>query len=81
MAATINKAPLVNIAAFDIGLLAVKMNRAAELLAVGSPLVKQVAEAVGFADPYHFSRAFKAVHGLSPRAFVLFSRRGAPPEE
>lgn len=57
-------------------LLRVKMNRAAELLAVGSPLVKQVAEAVGFEDPYHFSRAFKAVHGLSPKAFVLFSRRG-----
>lgn len=62
-------------------LLRMKMNRAAEMLAVGSPLVKQVAEAVGFEDPYHFSRAFKSVHGLSPRAFVLFSRRGAPPEE
>jgi len=22
---------------------------------------------VGFADPYHFSRCFKAVHGVAPR--------------
>jgi len=32
-------------------------------------MVKQVAEQVGFADPFHFSRAFKAMLGLSPKAF------------
>ena len=29
-------------------------------------LVKEAASRVGFADPYHFSRCFKAVHGAPP---------------
>jgi YesN/AraC family two-component response regulator len=29
----------------------------------------QVAERVGFSDPFHCSRAFKSVFGLSPDAF------------
>ncbi len=32
-------------------------------------LVKQVAAEVGCDDPFHFSRAFKHVLGLSPDAF------------
>jgi AraC-like DNA-binding protein len=32
-------------------------------------LIKQVAEQTGFSDPFHFSRAFKSVFGLSPDAF------------
>jgi len=32
-------------------------------------LVKQVAEEAGFTDPFHFSRVFTSVFGLSPTAF------------
>lgn len=50
-------------------LLRLKMNAAAELLQQPDTLVKQAAEAIGFGDPFHFSRAFKTVFGLSPDAF------------
>jgi AraC-like DNA-binding protein len=50
-------------------LLRLKMNLAAELLQQPASLVKQVAEETGFGDPFHFSRAFKTVFGLSPDAF------------
>lgn len=50
-------------------LLRLKMNAAAELLQKPEALVKQVAEQIGFNDPFHFSRAFKGVFGLSPDAF------------
>jgi AraC-like DNA-binding protein len=43
-----------------------KMMLAAELLVESGELVKETARRVGFADPYHFSRCFKAVHGASP---------------
>jgi AraC family transcriptional regulator len=45
------------------------MNHAAEVLREPGALVKQVAEEVGFASPFHFSRAFKSALGLSPEAF------------
>jgi AraC-like DNA-binding protein len=35
----------------------------------GAVLVKEVAAEMGFADPYHFSRAFKRVMGVSPESF------------
>ena len=50
-------------------LLHLKMNAAAERLRNPGALVKQVAEQIGFNDPFHFSRAFKGVFGLSPDAF------------
>ena len=50
-------------------LMRLKMNHAAERLREPGAMVKQVAEQVGFTDPFHFSRAFKAVLGLSPKAF------------
>jgi AraC-like DNA-binding protein len=50
-------------------LLRLKMNAAAERLRNPGALVKQVAEQIGFHDPFHFSRAFKGVFGLSPDAF------------
>ena len=50
-------------------LLRLKMTAAAEQLQQPGALVKQVAEEIGFADPFHFSRAFKSVFGLSPDAF------------
>ena len=44
-----------------------KMNLAAEILIDQGCLVKEAALRVGFADPFHFSRCFKAVHGVAPR--------------
>jgi AraC-like DNA-binding protein len=46
-----------------------KMNQAADLLRKPAALIKQVAEEVGFTDPFQFSRAFKRVFGTSPDAF------------
>ena len=50
-------------------LLRLKMNHAAQRLQEQGALVKRVAEEAGFADPFHFSRAFTSVFGLSPSAF------------
>jgi AraC-like DNA-binding protein len=52
-----------------------KMGRAADLLGTRKLLVKEVAEAVGFTDPYHFSRVFKRVYGIPPEAFTNAARR------
>ena len=46
-----------------------KMALAAELLMDPAALVKEAAGAVGFADPYHFSRCFKKVHRVAPKEF------------
>lgn len=51
-----------------------KMNLAAEFLVENGGLVKAAAEHVGFADPYHFSRVFKAVHGVAPRHLRHYRR-------
>ncbi len=53
-----------------------KMNLAAEHLVENGGLVKEAAELVGFADPYHFSRAFKSVHGVAPRDLLRYRRAG-----
>ena len=50
-------------------LLRLKLNPAAELLHQPGALVKQAAEAAGFEDPFHFSRAFKRMFGLPPDEF------------
>jgi AraC-like DNA-binding protein/quercetin dioxygenase-like cupin family protein len=50
-------------------LLRLKMNYAAERLQQPGALVKRVAEESGFADPFHFSRVFTSIFGLSPNAF------------
>jgi AraC-like DNA-binding protein len=50
-------------------LLRLKMRRAAEQLQQPGALVKQIAQETGFTDPFHFSRVFKSVLGLSPAAF------------
>jgi AraC family transcriptional regulator len=49
-----------------------KMNLAAEHLVENGGLVKEAAQRVGFADPYHFSRAFKSVHGVAPRTLLKY---------
>lgn len=53
-----------------------KMNLAAAFLVEGRGRVKEAAQHVGFADPYHFSRCFKAVHGVAPSELLKHSRQG-----
>lgn len=43
-----------------------KMTLAAELLMERNCAVKEAAQRVGFADPFHFTRCFKSVHGVPP---------------
>jgi AraC-like DNA-binding protein len=52
-----------------------KMGKAAELLITRGLLVKQVAEEIGFPDPYHFSRVFKRVYGIPPETFIRSAQR------
>lgn len=52
-----------------------KMNLAAAFLVQGGRLVKEAAQHVGFMDPYHFSRCFKAVHGVSPKTLLKHTRQ------
>ena len=51
-----------------------KMTLAAEDLVENGGLVKEVAQRVGFSDPFHFSRCFKAVHGVAPRDLLRYRR-------
>jgi len=53
----------------DQCLMRLKMNAAAQQLQQPNALVKEVAYDLGFSDPFHFSRAFKKVFGISPNAF------------
>ena len=47
-------------------IVAMKMREARRLLLDGKHRVADVAERLGFADPFHFSRRFKAFYGISP---------------
>lgn len=47
-------------------LLQTKLRRAEEMLRFGGRRVKEVSEVLGFANPFHFSRAFKRLHGRPP---------------
>ena len=58
-----------------------KMNKAAELLDNSDVLIKQVAAYVGFSDPFHFSRVFKNVFGVSPREFRSLRSQGIKDRE
>jgi len=53
-----------------------KMSRAAELLLDDGLMVKEAAAELGFADAFHFSRAFKRIYGLPPERFVRQARGG-----
>jgi len=48
---------------------AVRLYRAAFLLARSNLAVGQVAAVAGYESPFHFTRAFKAMFGMSPRDF------------
>jgi AraC family transcriptional regulator len=52
-----------------------KMTIAAEFLIETGGHVREAAQRVGFADPYHFSRCFKAIHGVSPNQLRGYRRR------
>ncbi len=46
-----------------------RVQRACDLLRNTDESVRQIAEKVGYPDPYYFSRAFKKIAGCSPLAF------------
>jgi AraC-like DNA-binding protein len=48
-----------------------RINHAAKLLQTTNLTVQAVGRAVGFDDPYHFSRVFKRLHGIAPGRFRL----------
>jgi AraC family transcriptional regulator of adaptative response / methylphosphotriester-DNA alkyltransferase methyltransferase len=50
-------------------LTAVRMERAAELLATRGLTVREVADRVGYRQPAQFAKAFRRRHGLAPSAF------------
>jgi AraC-like DNA-binding protein len=45
----------------------VRLENAARLLSETDHTISEIAYEVGFSDPYYFSRAFKKVHGCSPK--------------
>ena len=48
-------------------LISYRMKKAAELLEGTKLSIKEIANAVGYEDPLHFSRAFKNEYGISPK--------------
>ena len=46
-----------------------RIQRACMLLDTTASRVKEIAVAAGFSDPYYFSRSFRKVMGMSPRAY------------
>jgi transcriptional regulator GlxA family with amidase domain len=47
-----------------------RMKHARRLLGSGSASVKEVAAALGYADPFYFSRVFKSVNNVAPSKFI-----------
>ena len=60
-------------------LVRLKMSHAASLLLTTGNLVKNIAFELGFENPFHFSRAFKSVYGISPESFVKQRRQERKP--
>lgn len=50
-----------------------RMTYAAQDLGQNGVLVKQVAQRMGYSDPFQFSRTFRRVHGISPRDYQRLS--------
>jgi AraC-like DNA-binding protein len=55
-----------------------RLQFAASLLNRSHLTVKEIADATGFATPYHFSRVFSETYGLSPKKFRESAASGAP---
>jgi AraC family transcriptional regulator len=55
-----------------------RLERAAAMLARSNLSIKEVAASSGFESPFHFSRRFKDVYGVSPRTFRERLESGAP---
>ncbi len=53
-----------------------KMDKAALLLRSGNHKVKDVAEALGFDDPYYFTRLFNKTYGISPAEYMQTGGKG-----
>lgn len=51
-------------------LIRLKMGHAASLLLSSRRLVKDIAFELGYENPFHFSRTFKSVYGVSPENFL-----------
>jgi AraC family transcriptional regulator, arabinose operon regulatory protein len=56
-----------------------RMARARQLLITSDHTVADIAAAVGYPDPFYFSRHFGAVNGVSPRAFRARAHEESPP--
>jgi AraC family transcriptional regulator, arabinose operon regulatory protein len=54
-----------------------RMARAASLLTISTMSVGEIARAVGFPDPYHFSRRFKQSTGYAPAHYRAANQRAA----
>lgn len=48
----------------------IRMEKACQLLSSSSMRVTEVSAACGFSSVYHFCRAFKATHGMTPTAYA-----------
>ncbi len=46
-----------------------RMAQAARALVETDRTVAEISQAVGYDDPYHFSRVFRRIHGVSPRGY------------
>jgi AraC-like DNA-binding protein len=53
-----------------------RLERAATLVGRSNLTFKEIAETTGFANPFHFSMAFKAIYGLPPRRYRLAVSEG-----
>lgn len=56
-------------------LLRLRMTAAAELLVDSEAPIGEVAQEMGYVDPFHFSRSFKSVLGVSPSQFRAYQAR------
>jgi AraC-like DNA-binding protein len=57
-------------------LIRLRMQRACQLLKAGLLPVKDVAAAVGYEDPFYFSRVFKSMHQVAPSHYCTRGQTG-----